>query len=57
MFCKGVQHFLRFCYEHLDCGKMAAFQFHLQSGKQIKVGWAGQDSHVAFGKKSGEKEM
>jgi hypothetical protein len=31
--------------------KMAAFQFHLQSGKQRKVGWVGDDCHVDFGQK------
>jgi hypothetical protein len=37
---------------------MAAFQFYLQSGKQRKVGWVGDDSHVAFGQKvPGEKEV
>jgi hypothetical protein len=30
---------------------MVAFQFYLQSGKQRKVGWVGDDSHVVFGKK------
>jgi hypothetical protein len=35
---------------------MAAFQFYLQSGKQRKVGWVGEDSHVGFGQKiPGEK--
>jgi hypothetical protein len=29
---------------------MAAFQFYLISGKQRKVGWVGEDSHVVFGK-------
>jgi hypothetical protein len=30
---------------------MAAFQFYVQSGKQRKVEWVGDDSHVAFGKR------
>jgi hypothetical protein len=30
---------------------MAAFQFYLQPGKQRKVGWRGDDSHVVFSKK------
>jgi hypothetical protein len=34
VFCEGVQHRLRFCLEHLNCVKMAAFQFYFQSGKQ-----------------------
>jgi hypothetical protein len=35
---------------------MAAFQFYMQSGKQKKVGWAGDDGHAAFGHKfPGEK--
>jgi hypothetical protein len=28
---------------------MAAFQFYLQLGKQRKVGWMGNNSHVVFG--------
>jgi hypothetical protein len=51
MFCKSVQHRLRFCLYHLNCVKMVIFQFYLQSEKQIKVGWVGDDSHVAFGQK------
>jgi hypothetical protein len=31
---------------------MAAFQFYLQSRKERKVGWVGDDSHVVFGKKN-----
>jgi hypothetical protein len=35
---------------------MVAFQFYLQLGKQRKVGWVGDDSHVVFGTKfPGEK--
>jgi hypothetical protein len=30
---------------------MATFQLYLHSGKQGKVGWVGDDSHVVFGKK------
>jgi hypothetical protein len=30
---------------------MAAFQFYLQSGKQRKVRWMGEDNHVVRGKK------
>jgi hypothetical protein len=44
--CVGVQHRLRFCLDHLNCVKMAAFQFYIQSGTQRKVGWVGDDSHV-----------
>jgi hypothetical protein len=51
VFCEAVQHGLRFCLHHLNCVKMAAFQFYLQSGKQRKIGWVRDDSHVAFGKK------
>jgi hypothetical protein len=29
-----VQHRLRFCLDHLNCVKIAAFQFNIQSGKQ-----------------------
>jgi hypothetical protein len=46
---KIQHHCLRFCLDHLSCVKMAAFQSCLQSGKQRKVGWAGDDSHVVFG--------
>jgi hypothetical protein len=36
---------------------MVAFQFYLQSGKQMEIGWVGDDSHVVFGQKfPGEKE-
>jgi hypothetical protein len=36
--------------------KMEVFQFYLQLGKQRKVGWVGDYSHVAFGQKfPGEK--
>jgi hypothetical protein len=53
---EGVQHRLRFCLDHIICVKMAAFQFYLQSGKQRKVGWVGDDIHVVFGQKfTGEK--
>jgi hypothetical protein len=30
---------------------MAAFQFYLQSGKQRKVGWVADNSHIVCGKK------
>jgi hypothetical protein len=30
---------------------MVAFQFYLQSGKQRKVGWVGDNNHVVYGKK------
>jgi hypothetical protein len=30
--------------DHLSCVKMTAFQFYLQSGKQRKVEWVGDDS-------------
>jgi hypothetical protein len=36
--CEGVQHRLRFCFDHLNSVKMTAFQFCLQSGKKRKVG-------------------
>jgi hypothetical protein len=29
---------------------MVAFQFYLQSGKQRKVGWVGDGSHIGFGR-------
>jgi hypothetical protein len=38
------------------CVNMAAFPFYLHLGKQRKVGWVGNDSHVVFGQKfPGEK--
>jgi hypothetical protein len=51
MFCEGVQHLLRFYLDHLNCVKMAAFQFCIQSGKQRRVGCVRDNSHVGFGKK------
>jgi hypothetical protein len=30
---------------------MAAFQYYLQSGKQRKLGWVGDDSHFVFDQK------
>jgi hypothetical protein len=41
VFCEGVQRRLRFCLDHLNCFNMAAFQFCLQSRKQLYVGWVG----------------
>jgi hypothetical protein len=41
MFCETVQHRMRFCLHHLNCVKMVAFQFYLQSGTLRKVGWVG----------------
>jgi hypothetical protein len=34
VFREGIRHRLRFCLDHLNCVKMAAFQFCLQSEKQ-----------------------
>jgi hypothetical protein len=34
VFCEGVQHHLQFYLDHLNCAKMVAFQFYLQSQKQ-----------------------
>jgi hypothetical protein len=51
MFCEGVEHCLRFCLNHPSSVKMVTFQFYLQSGKQRKSEWAGDDSHVGFGQK------
>jgi hypothetical protein len=58
MSCKGLQHQLEFHVRHLSCVKMAAFEFCLQSGKQMKVagcqarqvGWL-RDDMFFFGKK------
>jgi hypothetical protein len=52
MFCEGVQHRLRFCLDHLNCVKMGVFQFYLQSEKQKKVRWVGDDSYVVLVKNS-----
>jgi hypothetical protein len=41
MFCESVQHRLRFCPCHLNCIKMAAFQFCLQLGNREKKVWWG----------------
>jgi hypothetical protein len=54
VFCKDVQHGLRFCLDHFSCVKMVAFQFYLQRGNK-KVGWVGDDSHVFGQKFPGEK--
>jgi hypothetical protein len=44
--------------DHLSYVKMAAFQFYLQSGKQRKVGWVEDGSHIVFGKIfTGRKEV
>jgi hypothetical protein len=51
VFCEDVQHRLRFCLDHLNCDKMAAFQFYVQSGQQRKVGWMEDKSHIVFGQK------
>jgi hypothetical protein len=50
VFCKDVQHHLRFCLNHLNRVKTEAFQFYLQSGKQRKVGWGGR-TYVVFDQK------
>jgi hypothetical protein len=46
VFFDGVQRRLRFCLDHLNCVKMAAFQFYLQSWKQRKVGKRGEKGNV-----------
>jgi hypothetical protein len=51
VFCEGDQHCLRFCLDHLGCVKMVAFQSYLESGKQRKAEWVGDDSYVVFGHK------
>jgi hypothetical protein len=54
VFSEGVQRRLRFCLDHPNYLKMAAFQFYLQSGKQRKVG--GMIVMLYFGQKfPGEK--
>jgi hypothetical protein len=56
LFSEGIEHRLQFCLDHLNYVKKVAFQFFLQSGKQRKVEFVGDDSHVIFGQKfSGEK--
>jgi hypothetical protein len=58
VFCEGVQHRLRFCLNHLNCVKMAVFQFYFQLGKQRKVESVGDGSYVAFSQKfPGEKRI
>jgi hypothetical protein len=47
-----VEVYFQFCLDHLGCVKMAAFQFYLQPGKQRKVEWVRDDSHVVGKKKS-----
>jgi hypothetical protein len=48
VFCEGVQHRLRFCLNHLNYLKMAAFQFlsSIKETEKSRVG--GVDSHVVF---------
>jgi hypothetical protein len=48
---------MRFCLDHLNRVKMAAFQFYLQPEKERKVGWLGEDSYVVFGKKKSLVKM
>jgi hypothetical protein len=61
VFCVDVQHCLRFCFDYLDCVKMASLQFYHHPGIQRKVGrWVG-DSHVFLvknfpAKKKGKRE-
>jgi hypothetical protein len=50
MFCEGVQSRLRFCLYHLSCVKMAASQFHLQSGKQRSRAVEGRQSYCFWQK-------
>jgi hypothetical protein len=50
VFCEGVQHRLRFCLDHLNCVKTAAFQFYVQSGKQKSRVGRGRQS-FCFGRK------
>jgi hypothetical protein len=53
---EGVKYRLRFCLQHFNCVKMAAFLFYIQSGEQRKVERVGNNSHVGSGKKfPGEK--
>jgi hypothetical protein len=49
---EGVQHCLLSCIDHLNCVKMAAFQFYRQLGKQRKVEWVKDDNRIVFGKKN-----
>jgi hypothetical protein len=50
VFCEGVQHRLLFCLHHLSCVKMVSFQFHVQLGKQKKVGWVGKTVMLIWSK-------
>jgi hypothetical protein len=51
VFSDGVSHHPRFGLDNLNCVKMAASKFYLQSGKQKSTG-LGDDSQVDFGQKS-----
>jgi hypothetical protein len=50
MFCEDVQHHLRLCLNHLNCVKIAAFQFYLQVGKQKSRVGRGQQSCCSWSK-------
>jgi hypothetical protein len=51
VFCDGVQHRLLFSLHHLNCVKMAAFQFYIQSEKHRKIGWVGKEVMLFLVKK------
>jgi hypothetical protein len=48
LFFEDVQHRLRFCPDHLDYVKMAAFSI----GEREQVVWVGNDDYFVFGKNS-----
>jgi hypothetical protein len=55
MFCEDVWHHLQFFLDHLNCVKIQAFQFYLQSGNKEK---SQGPSHIVFGEKyPNEKEV
>jgi hypothetical protein len=52
VFCKYVEHCLRFCLHRLNSFKMVAFQFYLKSQKKRKVGWGWGRQIYCFSKKN-----
>jgi hypothetical protein len=51
VFDEHAQRCLRFCLDHLNCAKMIAFKLYLPSGRQRKVWWVADDSHVMLGER------
>jgi hypothetical protein len=51
VFCEGVLRRLRFCLDHLNCVKMVENR-KVAGGQVRRVGWVGDDSHVALAENS-----